>query len=93
MTENRFKADKYNFEIWDNGDFLLSFDQTIDLLNSLNDENEQLKQFKKKVFALIDKEITQNEEAIEWGEEIGANYGAIGFYNNMLNRLKKELQE
>ena len=43
MTEKRFKADKYNFEIWDNDDFLLSFDQTVDLLNQLNEENEQLK--------------------------------------------------
>lgn len=28
-------------------------------------ENEQLKQFKEKVFTLIDKEIAQNEEALE----------------------------
>ena len=42
MTEKRFKADKYYFEIWDNDEFLLSFDQTVDLLNQLNDENEQL---------------------------------------------------
>ena len=32
----------------------------------LADENKQLKQFKEKVFTLIDKEIAQNEEAIEW---------------------------
>lgn len=43
MTEKRFKADKYNFEIWDDDAFLLSFDQTVDLLNQLNEENEQLK--------------------------------------------------
>lgn len=43
MTGKRFKADKYYFEIWDNDEFLLSFDQTVDLLNQLNDENEQLK--------------------------------------------------
>ena len=42
MTEKRFEADKYNFEIWENGDVLLSFDQTVDLLNQLNDENEHL---------------------------------------------------
>ena len=36
------------------------------LLNELNDENEQLKQFKEKVFTLIDKEIAQNEETLEW---------------------------
>ncbi len=43
MTEKRFKADKYYFEIWDNDEFLLSFDQVVDLLNQLNNENEQLK--------------------------------------------------
>lgn len=56
-------------------------------------ENEQLKQFKEKVFTLIDKEIAQNEEAIEWGKETGADNGSIGYYNQMLNRLKKELSE
>ena len=67
--------------------------EIVDLLNCLNDENEQLKQFKEKVFALIDKEIARNEEAIEWGKETGADSGSIGYYNQMLNRLKKELSE
>ena len=57
----------------------------------LKKENEQLKQFKEDVFTLIDKEITRNEEAIEWGKETGADSGSIGYYNQMLNRLKKEL--
>ena len=60
---------------------------------ALKKENEQLKQFKEKVFALIDKEIAQNEEAIGWGKETGADSGSIGYYNQMLNRLKKELSE
>lgn len=63
------------------------------LLNCLNEENEQLKQFKEKVFTLIDKEIARNEEAIELGKETGADSGAMGFYNHMLKRLKKELSE
>ena len=67
--------------------------EIVDLLNCLNDENEQLKQFKEKVFALIDKEIARNEEAIEWGKETGADSGSMGFYNHMLKRLKKELSE
>ena len=54
MTEKRFKADKY-FEVWDNGDFLLSFDQTVDKLNQLYEENEQLK-----------KDIQEKEEVIEF---------------------------
>ena len=63
------------------------------LLNELNDENEQLKQFKEKVFALIDKEIARNEEAIKWEKETIADSGSIEVYNYMLNRLKKELEE
>ena len=59
----------------------------------LKEENEQLKQFKEKVFSLFDKEIARNEEAIEWGEKIGGDIGSIGFYNHMLKMLKKELQE
>ena len=59
----------------------------------LAEENEQLKQFKEKVFTWIDKEIVRNEEAIEWGKETGADSGSIGFYNHMLYRLKKELEE
>lgn len=56
-------------------------------------ENEQLNQFKEKVFTWINKEIARNEEAIEWGKETDADSGAIGFYNHMLKRLKKELKE
>ena len=59
----------------------------------LAEENEQLKQFKEKVFTLIDKEIARNEKAIEWGKETGVDSGAMGFYNHMLKRLKKELKE
>lgn len=59
----------------------------------LADENKQLKQFKEKVFTWIDKEIARNEEAIEWGKETGADSSAMGFYNHMLKRLKKELSE
>ena len=62
-------------------------------VDKLQDENEQLKQFKEKVFTLINKEIARNEEAIEWGKETGADSGSIGFYNHMIKRLKKELKE
>ena len=37
-------------------------------VDKLQDENEQLKQFKEKVFTWINKEIARNEEAIEWGK-------------------------
>lgn len=73
----------------ENEDFCDLFDK----LNELADENNELKQFKEKVFSWIDKEIARNEEAIEWGKETGASTGAIGFYSHMLKRLKKELQE
>ena len=67
--------------------------EIVNKLNGLYEENKELKQFKEKVFALIDKEIARNEEAIEWGKETGADSGAMGFYNHMLKRLKKELSE
>ena len=71
----------------------LEAEEIVDLLNCLNDENKQLKQFKEKVFISIDKEIARNEESIELGKETGADSGAMGFYNHMLKRLKKELSE
>lgn len=77
--------------------FLKAVNEELSLANRdcdiLEEENEQLKQFKEKVFTWIDKEIARNEESIEWGKESGADIGAIGFYNHMLKRLKKELSE
>ena len=72
---------------------IIDIERVVYLLNDLSDENEQLKQFKEKVFTLIDKEIARNEKAIEWGKETGADSGAMEFYNHMLKRLKKELKE
>ena len=65
----------------------------VDKIKEVEKENEQLKQFKEKVFTCIDKEIARNEEAIEWGKETGVDSNSIGYYNQMLNRLKKELSE
>ena len=97
MTEKRFipifdGTDKRVVGAKDNGK-IISFMDMFDLLNDLSDENEELKQFKEKVFTWIDKEIARNEESIEWGKETGADSGAMGFYNHMLKRLKKELKE
>ena len=71
----------------------LEAEEIVDLLNCLNEENKQLKQFKEKVFTWIDKEIARNEEAIEWGKETGADSGSMGFYNHMIKRLRKALKE
>ena len=50
--------------------FLKAVNEELDLANrdynTLEEEYEQLKQFKEKVFTLIDKEIAQTEEALEW---------------------------
>ena len=59
----------------------------------LKEENEQLKQFKEKVFTWINREIAKNKKAIEWGKETGVDSSSMGFYNHMLKRLKKELEE
>ena len=75
------------------GEQKIAIDELITDYKKLEDENEQLKQFKEKVFTLIDKKIAKNEEAIEWGKETGADIGAMGFHNHMLKILKKELKE
>lgn len=63
MTEKRFwilnTLTKYS-GIKDK-DKLLTFDEVVDLLNELHDENEELKQFKEKVFVLLDEKIKHYE--------------------------------
>ena len=102
MSEKRFERwNDHSCKVKDNQeDTLLNWEDVVDLLNeqqatisALKEENEQLKQFKEKVFTLIDKKIAKNEEAIEWGKETGADIGAMGFHNHMLKILKKELKE
>ena len=44
-------------------------DRIVDLLNELNDENDELKHFKEKIFTSIEKEIARNEKTIEWKKE------------------------
>ena len=105
MTEKRFKMKKLEYESYFidsqqeyvdeyvpkfkiDDERTMSDSQILDLLN----ENERLKQFKNKTFDLLNKEITGNEEAIEWGEKQGVDVGAIGFHTNMLKILRKELQ-
>ena len=63
-----------------------------DKLNGLVEENDELKQFKEKVFNLLDKKITQNEEAIEHFGEKGVDVGAMSFHTDMLKMFRKELQ-
>lgn len=84
--ENKKLQGEYDYLLWLYNGLGCEYDW-------LKDENEQLKQFKEKIFTLIDKEIDRNEEAIKWGKETGADSGAMGFYNHMLKRLKKELRE
>ena len=98
MTEKRYSHDgviiidhlKKDLIYIEGKENLLEIAEYVD---KLQDENEQLKQFKEKVFTLINKEIAQNKEAIGWGKETGADSSAMGFYNHMLKRLKKELSE
>ena len=47
----------------------LDAEEIVDLLNQLYDENEELKQFKEKIFTSIEKEIARNEKTIEWKKE------------------------
>ena len=78
-------------------DFGYSYDgvgckRIIDLLNELNDENEELKQFKDKSFDWIDKEIIRYEEVLEELGKQGVDGRAMRFYTKMLKILRNELQ-
>ena len=98
MTEKRYSHDgvtiidhlKKDLVYIEGKENLLELAEYVD---KLQDETEQLKQFKEKVFPLLDKEIARNEEAIEWRKETGVDSSAMEFYNHMLKRLKKELSE
>lgn len=59
----------------------------------LKEQVERLLDFKDNVFNIITKKIKNGEQAIEWGESIGANVGAMGFHIEMLKMLLKELQD
>lgn len=120
MTEKRFvetistgiitdtvTGKEYNCEYRVSNEFL-------ELINTIAEENEQLKQgleelkeigdyqadrikelqeFEDKVFDSLNEKIKSGEIAIEWGESIGADVGAMGFYIESLKQFKKELKE
>ena len=62
------------------------YDRIVDLLNELNDENEELKQFKEKIFTSIEKEIARNEKTIEWKKE------TLDLLNELLD-VNKQLKQ
>ena len=76
MTEKRFSVKKSgsglyyrdgDYEIDNTIQFII---ETVEMkLNQLYDENEELKQFKEKIFTSIEKEIARNEKTIEWKKE------------------------
>ena len=99
MTEKRYVTNdivKFDYsEIWRKSDDKmytdtpLRNDEVIKLLN----ENEQLKKKLRNIQEHIDDTIKKNEEAIEWGKNINADVGAMGFYTHMLKKMKKEYFE
>ena len=74
----------------DGKDELLELAEYVD---RLQEENEQLSDFKSKTFNSIDEKIERGKQAIEWGERVGADVGAMGFHIERLKMLKKELFE
>ena len=68
-----------------------NFEDIVDKMNKLSEENEQLFNFKENVFNLIDEKIKRGDQAIKWGENVGADVGAMGFHIALLKQLKKEL--
>ena len=51
----------------------------------------ELQEFEDKVFDSLNDKIKRGEKAIEWGESIGADVGAMGFHIESLKQFKKEL--
>ena len=68
-------------------------DMLITSLNQLNDENEQLKQFKEKVFNLINTKIEECEKDYNRAVKSGMPSSIIYDEIESLEWLKKELKE
>lgn len=54
---------------------------------------KELQEFEDTVFNSLDGKIKRGEKAIEWGESVGADIGAMGFHIELLKQFKKELEE
>lgn len=102
MTKQRFDYTAYDDgteSIYDRKEdeyyFDMQLSQIEELMNELADENEQLKQFKSKVFNLLQDEIREESELLDYYLKEKAPYNAdrqqiiIG----VLKRLQKELRE
>ncbi|MCR5027022.1 MAG: hypothetical protein K6A34_06245 [Methanobrevibacter sp.] len=63
-----------------------------DYLGRLEEVNEELKQQLQNIQELFDNTIRRNEEAIEWGKNIGADVGAMSFHNEMLKQMKGDVE-
>ena len=80
MTEKRFElklCSNGTYYVYENGTLTdIDFDKfnkesadgLIDELNALYDENEQLKQFKNKVFSCIEKAVEETEKYVSFGQ-------------------------
>ena len=58
----------------------------------LEKENKQLKEQLHNIKELFDNTIRRNEEAIEWGKNMGADVGAMSFHNEMLKQMKGDMR-
>ena len=62
-------------------------------MRELMKENEQLKKQLQEIQDYIENTIKRNEEAIEWGKSKRADVGTITFYNEMLKKMKGDLND
>ena len=93
--DKRFTRDNHTGYLYDNGEIV---EDIMELLNSLNEENEQLKSFKQRVFDLIDKTIEEETQIAENIEEVTQETRPYAKAINRitiktLENLKWELQE
>lgn len=98
MTAKRFTLNSvmnFDYGILDNGESIGSLANICDLLNQLNDEKERLKQFKSKVFNLLQDEIRDESELLDYylKEKAPCNADRQQIIIGVLKRLQKELEE
>lgn len=77
----------------------LKYPEVVDLLDKqskrikeLEKKNNKLKEQLQSIQELFDNTIHRNEEAIEWGKNMGAAVGAITFHNEMLKIMKGDVE-
>lgn len=60
-------------------------------IEELEKENNMLKEQLQNIQELFDNTIRSNEDAIEWGKNMGADVSAMSFHNEMLKQMQGDV--